>query len=147
MSQIEKEIASKRNMHFEKEIEESRQLAKIISDILYDFKADDVAYLEIYKQSDLTDFFVVASAQSPPHLKALANEVLDTLADNGLRPKHIDGMQGLKWVAIDYTDVIVHLFLPNSREYYGLETYWADAPRIEVKDISGAGIKPRDLDK
>jgi len=111
-------------------IETIKDLALAICDLIYEKKGDDIVVLDISSKSDLADYFVIASAKSPMHLRALANELKEILHDSGLKPKHIEGLNGLKWILIDYGDIIVHLFLPQARDYYGLEEYWSDAPKI-----------------
>ncbi|MFP4459341.1 MAG: ribosome silencing factor [Candidatus Zixiibacteriota bacterium] len=99
-----------------------------ICELLYENMADDIKVLKITDISSLADYFIIATAKSPNHLRSLANEIQEVLAYNGLKANHIEGLKGLKWVLMDYTDVVVHIFLPQARDYYGLESYWADAP-------------------
>ncbi len=109
------------------------ELADGICSVLFDKRAEDIVILDLHGVSDMTDLFVVASAVSPMHLKALVEELRRILRDNGVRPAHVEGTKNSKWVLLDFVDVIVHLFLPQSREYYALEEYWGDAVKIEYK--------------
>jgi ribosome-associated protein len=96
--------------------------------------AENIKILDVRELTDITDYLVFASANGQPHLKALT-ESLDELIDNaGVALHHIEGLKGLSWVVVDAYDTIVHIFLPNVRDYYDLESYWGDAP-IEVVSV------------
>ncbi len=91
--------------------------------------------------SDITeaiaDAFVICSANSPSHVQALAESVAEMARKGcGARPVAVSGMGNAIWVAMDYTDVIVHIFLPEARAFYDLEHLWADAALTEVADLS-----------
>jgi ribosome-associated protein len=82
--------------------------------------------------STFTDFFVICSGTSEPHLKAIAGEVETRLKeDHGIRATAIDGFPASQWIVLDYLQVIVHVFHRNKREFYRLEDLWSDAPRVE----------------
>jgi len=103
-----------------------------VAELIFENKGDNIRLIDVSEQTAFTDYFLIASAKSPPHLKALATDIRDNLSYNGLKASHIEGLSGLKWVLLDYDDVIVHLFLPQAREYYALEEYWADAEEIPL---------------
>ena len=107
------------------------RLAKLCRDIALDKKAEDVVILDLRKISSLTDFFVICSGTSDPHLKAIANEILNKLKELGLHRKHYAGTPASRWLVLDYADVLVHIFHPKSREFYALEDLWKDAKRIK----------------
>lgn len=78
--------------------------------------------------SSFTDYFVICSAGSEPQLKAVSNGVQDVLRErHGVRPKAVDGFPASRWVVIDYSDVIVHIFHEELRDVYALEDLWNDA--------------------
>ncbi|MCF0198064.1 MAG: ribosome silencing factor [Bacteroidaceae bacterium] len=80
--------------------------------------------------------FVICTASSPVQVQAVAQSVGETVRDlTGIRPTAVDGMRYAQWVAMDYTDVIVHVFLPEMREFYDLEHLWADAMLTELEDL------------
>jgi len=82
--------------------------------------------------STFTDFFVVCSGTSEPHLKAIAGEVETKLKeDHDIRATAIDGFPASQWVVLDYLQVIVHVFYHAKRAFYSLEDLWSDAPRVE----------------
>jgi ribosome-associated protein len=94
-------------------------------------KAEDIVVLDLRGISTFTDFFVICSGTSEPHLKAIATEIEDRLrVDNSLRPGSVDGFPASQWIVIDYLEVIVHIFRKEKREFYSLEDLWGDAPRL-----------------
>jgi ribosome-associated protein len=87
--------------------------------------------LDLRGISTFTDFFVICSGTSEPHLKAIAGEIEDRLKkDHGVRPESIDGFPASQWIVLDYIQVIVHVFHREKRDFYSLEDLWGDAPRI-----------------
>lgn len=87
--------------------------------------------LDLQGISTFTDFFVICSGTSEPHLKAIAGEIEERLkSDYGVRAASIDGFPASQWIVLDYIQVIVHVFHREKREFYSLEDLWGDAPRI-----------------
>jgi ribosome-associated protein len=83
--------------------------------------------------SNFTDFFVICSGTSEPHLKAIAGEIEERLkADNHVKPVAVDGYPMSHWIVIDYSDVVVHIFHAQKRGFYALEDLWGDAPRLPL---------------
>jgi ribosome-associated protein len=112
----------------------SEQLAQIIADIAGDKTAEDIVALDLRGISSFTDFFVICSGTSEPHLKAIINELQDRLRkEHGLRPVAVDGFPMSQWVVADYSDVVVHIFHTDKRAFYSLEDLWGDAPRLTLK--------------
>lgn len=109
----------------------SRQLAQWCAWLADNRKAENIVILDVSKLSSVTDFFVIASGGSEPHLRAISSEITETLRDDfGVRPNGIDGSTQTAWMALDYFDVIVHIMKPESRALYDLEGLWRDAPRV-----------------
>src|SRR5512133_3344840 len=101
----------------------SRKLALLCREFADNRKAEDIVILDVRELSSVTDFFVIASGTSEPHLRAIVDEISDTLAeDHELKPKAIDGTLQAAWVVLDYFDVIVHIMRRDVRERYDLET-------------------------
>lgn len=97
-------------------------------------KAYDVITLDLRGISSATDFFLLASGSSDVQVKAIAEHISDELRCEGTRPSHVEGLQGGRWVLLDYIDFVVHVFHPHAREFYQLENLWGDAPRWESED-------------
>ena len=102
-------------------------------------KAVDIVVLDVHEVSSITDFFVVASGTSAPHVRAIWNEIVDGLKqDHQLTPPSPEGAQYNNWVVIDCFDVIVHVMSRDTREKYDLEGLWNDAALIEPTVTTGS---------
>lgn len=113
-------------------LEKSKKLALKIAQILDDRKAIDVVVLDIHKLTIIADYFVIASGTSEIQVRALCDEVEDKLKQEGIEAIHKDGHGGNRWVALDYGDVIVHIFHQDERKFYDLERLWADGIPLSV---------------
>ena len=103
-------------------------LAQRIAALCQEFKATDITILSLKGVSDMTDYFVIASGTSDAHVRGLADGVLDAMQDAGLDTHHVEGLTHGRWVLLDFVDVVVHLFHPETRAFYQLERLWQDAP-------------------
>lgn len=113
---------------------ESKQLALLCHQLADDKKAEDIVILDVSEVSGITDYFVIATGTSEPHLRAINAEItLRLKKERGLKPEGTDGHVPTNWVALDFFDVIVHLMLPETREHYDLESLWSDAPRLDLE--------------
>lgn len=101
-------------------LDKTKKIAKAISDK----KGDDIVLLDVEGLTIIADNFVVASASNENHVKTLADEVLNKLAEDGDRPLRVEGLQEGRWVVIDYGDVLVHIFHAKERDFYQLERLW-----------------------
>ena len=112
----------------------SEQLARLCAQYAADKKAEDIIALDLRGISTFTDFFVICTGTSEPHLKAIAGELRDRLkTEHGITPMAIDGYPTSQWVVADYSDVIVHIFHAEKRPVYSLEDLWSDAPRLKLE--------------
>lgn len=102
----------------------SEELAKRIADILDAEKAADIRTYDVRGTSSITDFNVVATGLSTPHLRALVANVRSTLKAEGVPGYRASGDHESGWVVLDYIDVIAHLFIREAREYYDLDSLW-----------------------
>ena len=109
------------------------ELAQECVRLAEDKKAEDIVVLDLRGISSFTDFFVICSATSEPHLKAISSGIRENLHElYGLSPLAADGVPASQWVVIDYSDVLVHIFQAEKREFYALENLWSDAPRLPL---------------
>ena len=99
-----------------------------------DKKASEVVLLDLRNTPAFTDFFVLCSGQSTRQVKAIADAVEEALKTAKVRPSHIEGYDRGEWVLMDYFTFIVHVFTPQTREFYSLERLWGDAERIEISE-------------
>ena len=118
---------------------DSRKLALLCRELADNKKAEDIVILDVREVSSVTDYFVIASGSSEPHLRAIVDEIRDKLRDDhALRPNAVDGTLHTAWVVLDYFDVIVHVMRSDVRERYDLETLWGDAPRVKPRRKAAA---------
>ena len=94
---------------------------------LDDKKAEDLKVLDVRGKSPITNYFIIATATSEPHLRALANELDKTLKDLGVKSVGREFNEGSGWVVVDGFDFMAHIFLPEQRGLYGIEAMWKDA--------------------
>lgn len=106
------------------------------AELILDRKAQDVAILDLRGIANSTDFFIIASGRSDTHVTAIADNMVDELKAEGVRPAGIEGMRSGRWVLVDYVDFVVHIFHPDARDFYQLERLWGDAPLL-VLDSEG----------
>jgi ribosome-associated protein len=117
---------------------DSKKLALLCRELADNKKAENIVVLDVREVSSVTDYFVVVSGTSEPHLRAITNEITDKLRDQyHLRPRAIDGTLQTAWLVLDYFDVIVHVMRADVRARYDLEGLWGDAPQVKQ------GRKPR----
>ena len=118
---------------------DSRKLALLCRELADNKKAEDITILDVRQLSSVTDYFVLASGLSEPHLRAIVDEITDKLReDYHLRPKAVDGTLQTAWIVLDYFDVIVHVMRSDVRDRYDLETLWGDAPRVKARRKAAA---------
>jgi ribosome-associated protein len=94
----------------------------------------DVAILDMRAVCDYTDFFVIATGRNPRQTKALHDDVYETLKrEHRLLPRSVSGLPEATWIVSDYLDVVLHVFTPETHEYYRLEELWNDVPAVELE--------------
>ncbi len=99
---------------------------------LDDKKAENLKVLDVRGKSPITNYFIIATATSEPHLRALANELDKTLKDLGVKSVGREFSDGSGWVVVDGFDFMAHLFLPEQRGMYGIEAMWKDADELQM---------------
>lgn len=111
---------------------DSKKLAKLCRELADNKKAENIIILDVHKLSSVTDYFVMASGTSEPHLRAIVDEITSRLRDDhDVRPRAVDGTVHGAWVVLDFFDVIVHVMRQDVRERYDLESLWGDAARLK----------------
>ncbi len=100
--------------------------------------------LDLREISTFTDFFVICSGTSEPHLRAIAGEIEGRLRqDHDLKPAAVDGFPTSQWIVLDYLQVIVHVFHQEKRGFYSLEDLWSDAPHLTLAGVTEQGASTR----
>ena len=117
----------------------SEALAKKIVLLLDGKKGMDIVGVDIHELTTIGDYFILVTGTSSPHVKALAEEVEDSLAKEGLEPRRIEGAQSATWILMDYQDVILHIFTKETRDFYNMERLWSDAPRLDLTGLITEG--------
>ena len=113
---------------------DSRKLAVLCRDLAENRKAEGVVVLDVRKISSITDYFVIVSGTSEPHLRAISDEITEKLrSEHSIKPRAIDGTLQTNWLVLDFFDVIVHVMRNDVRERYDLEGLWGDAPKVRSR--------------
>jgi len=105
--------------------------AASVYEMLAEKRAEDMVWLDVRGVTDLADDFLIATVQNSRQAAAIVDECERERKRLGLPRVGIDAKPGSSWVVLDYGDLVVHLFLPEQRSYYGLEHLWADAKRVK----------------
>lgn len=105
-------------------------IARRSRELLDEKLARDLLILDLRGLSTITDYFVIGTGDSQRQIRALAQHVLETFDDDGVRANHVEGFEEGSWVVLDYIVAIVHIFAPETRDLYSLESLWGDAPRV-----------------
>lgn len=113
---------------------QSKEILNIASNILNDKKALDLAAIKVDDLTVLTEYFLLATATSSTHVRALADEVEVKLSEAGLVPHHIEG-KTTGWILLDYGSVIIHVFNKESRQFYDLDKMWNDGTQIDLTEF------------
>lgn len=120
-----------------------REVAQAAAQLASEKKAEDILLLEVQKLCSYADYFVLCSAPSERQVSAIAKSVDDGLRRGGIKPMSVEGLRQGTWVLIDLGDVVVHAMLESAREYYDLEGFWGDAPRVPFSEEEGIGVLAR----
>jgi len=116
---------------------ESKELVQKIVEGIQEKKGYKIVVADLTKIGDtICKYFVICQGNSPSHVSAITDEIREYVRKNTeIKPAATDGLANAEWVAMDYSDVIVHIFLPDVREYYNLEHLWADAKLTMIPDL------------
>ena len=96
---------------------------------------EDTVIIEVGSVLAITDAFVITSGRNSRQVKTIADDVEARLkAEGGIKPLRVEGLGDNQWILLDYGDLVVHVFLDETREYYDLERLWSDAPRVAWED-------------
>jgi ribosome-associated protein len=116
----------------------SEELARRIAALVDSKQGADLVALDVRDLVGYTDFLVICTARNERQAKAIADEVHERLKkDDGRLPARVEGQTEARWVLIDYLDCVLHVFVPEMRDRYRLETLWGEAPRLEL-EVTGS---------
>jgi len=116
----------------------AREIALATGEIALSKKAMDVKILDLRELTSVTDYFVICSGSIDLHVKAISDAIVEGLEKRNIKVWHIEGYSALKWVLLDYVDVVVHVFSREVRDFYALERLWGDAP---MEALSGKKVE------
>ncbi len=114
---------------------DSYSLAKDVAFLSIEKKAYDVTLIEIKELASFTDYFVICSADSDTQVKAIADYISEEMGKKDVRVWHSEGYESLRWVLLDFVDVVVHVFHRDTRAFYNIEKIWGDAKTEIITDI------------
>ncbi len=120
---------------------ESSEKLKLILKSALDKKAEEPVVLDLRGLTSLADYFVILTASSETHARTIADEIKKKLKEAGIIPVSTEGYDSANWILLDYGDVIVHIFKPEVRELYNLESLWMDAPRLDIEELLKEPVK------
>lgn len=118
---------------------DSKKLAFKLAELALNKKAEDIKILDLRNITPIADFFVICTANSEPQVKAIANEILVGAKNEGETVWHKEGTNMKSWVLLDFIDVVVHVFLRETRGFYSLEKLWGDAEITDITDEAPQG--------
>ena len=115
------------------------QMAAAIAELASDRKALDIIQLDLRGMIGYADYFVICTGRSDRQTKAIHDAIHAGMkSEHGLLPARTEGVSEARWILIDYLDVVVHIFTPETREYYRLEQLWGEAPSLQVAAATSA---------
>lgn len=113
---------------------EAFEILKIAANALNEKKARQLNAVKVSDLTVLADYFLMCTATSSIHVRALADEVEEKLSENGVQPHHIEG-KATGWIVLDYGTVIIHIFDRSQREFYDLDKMWSDGEQIDLSEV------------
>ena len=130
-------MAGKINPEFEK-------LIKLCEEIAYDRKAENIIRLDLSEMSAVSDYFILCTATSEPHIRAISERIQRGVLEKlKVKPVHVDGSPESRWIIVDFGNLMVHIMTADSRELYQLEELWNDAPKTDAVKRIEAALKRR----
>ena len=98
-----------------------------IIDLMQEKKVKDITVLDVKKLTSLTDYFILCTSESTPQTKAVMDHIYKSMREEGYRPNNLEDTKSLEWVAMDYFNIVIHIFNEETRNYYQFERLWGDA--------------------
>ena len=114
---------------------DSKEIMTLAVEYADNKKAEDIKVLDIRDLTTMADYFVICHGNSNPQMKAIAEEIEDKLKEKGLYPGGREGMDSAYWILMDYSDVIVHIFCGEIRDFYNLEHLWSDGKKVDISEF------------
>lgn len=115
---------------------QTEQLKELVIEQLEDLKAKEIKVLDVKEMSSITDYMVICSGTSNRHVKSIAHNLVSEAKDKGVMPLGVEGDDVAEWVLVDLGDVVAHIMLPQTRDFYQLEKLWDPAWQSAVQQDS-----------
>ena len=112
----------------------SDKIVKKIGELILDKKGDDIKILDVRELTSLTEYFVICTSDSSPKTRAITEHIKTELKKDNISPWHIEGLEKMEWVLLDYVNIVINVFNPEMREYYNIERLWSDAKIKQIND-------------
>ncbi|NOX97502.1 MAG: ribosome silencing factor [Nitrospirae bacterium] len=112
---------------------ESKKVAFLAATAAEEKKAENIVILDLRKVATFTNYFLICSADSTVQAQAIAQAIQERLEKSKLSAWHLEGYKEGKWILLDYSDVIIHIFIKETRLFYNLEGLWGDAKVLEIR--------------
>ena len=113
----------------------SKELLSTAVRLLDEKKAKDIVVLDVRDITPLGDYFIICSGTSNTQVKALSDELEDKLSAQSVEPRRVEGKASSAWILMDYSDVIIHIFYHETRDFYCLERLWGDAGKMDISEL------------
>ena len=113
---------------------EQQDFLNNVGELLLEKQAEDIIVFDVKKLTSVTDYVIICTSNSTTQSKAIADFVRQELKDQNILPLSVEGCENLNWVLMDYANIVIHIFLPEYREFYDLERLWGDATSYKVED-------------
>ncbi|HTL52262.1 MAG TPA: ribosome silencing factor [Planctomycetota bacterium] len=120
---------------------DGREIAIRSARILDDMKASNILVYDLRKSTDISDYFVIGTVTGPAHMTGIVTEIVKDLKTHGEGEVRCDNQNMSQWVLMDCVDCVIHLFSPELREYYSLESLWGDSDTLDWQELVGAGVE------
>ncbi len=116
---------------------QSKEMIKVIYDTLEDKFGEDIQIINVDKVSNMCEYFVIVNGNSTTHVKSLAMNVEEKMKESGFQLFNTEGARGNSWILLDYSNVVIHIFDKESREFYNLERLWSDGVKVDLDELKG----------
>jgi len=113
---------------------EIKEIVDTVIELMKDKKLKDIVILNVQKLTSLTDYFILGTSESTPQTKAVTNHIYKHMREKGWRPNNLEDSKTLEWVAMDYFNIVIHIFNEETRSYYQFERLWGDAKIEKINE-------------
>jgi ribosome-associated protein len=113
---------------------EGEELIKSAAASAFDRKSENILAIDLRNETAAADWFLICESDNTSHGRAIADAIRDTLEETGTNPFHIEGREDGRWVLIDYSDIVIHVMIPEIRKYYRIEDLWKECPQKVITE-------------